>query len=324
MSLQTVDASSDRIAVAAASSINDQTAFSTLQWVYLTAFTSGRRMWSKGEGTKNLAMEFNNTPNGLFFDVARATTGALASTNNNQYSNNAWTCICSTYDESDGPRVFIGSLTTALAEASYVTRDVGAGATNTDSANDLLIFNRGNLNGAPAGRVGEFMYWNRRLTLGELRTHQWRPHASSGLVVWHNYNEGTGTQRDYSGAKNTGTVTGATALANHVPLPAMFGGDLQQSYVVSTNPSLTPTDVEFASEVTAGILSNASSPITPLDVDIGFEVENGVLSGFPGAPSLSPLDVEMGFSVSAPALLLPVSGGSRFILTRRRRRGRRR
>lgn len=229
MALQTTDASSDRIAVAAAASIDDQTAFSTLQWVYLTAFTSGRRMWSKGEGAKNLAMGFTQTPNSLFFNVVRATTEALADLVSNSYASDAWQCICSTYDESDGPRIFIGSRTAALAEASYVTRDIGSGATNTDSANALLVLNRGNLNGAPAGRVGEFLFWNRLLTLGELRTHQFRPHASSGLVVWHKYNEGTGTQRDYSGNKNTGTVTGATALTTHVPLVPSFGFDVKRA-----------------------------------------------------------------------------------------------
>lgn len=317
-------------------------------------------------------MGFTGTQ-GMFFQITRATTNALADCES-AYSNNAWQCVATTYDETDGPRIFVGSLTSALAEVSYATAPtVGSGATNADNTETLKIFNRTTLVGAPAGRAGNFMFWNRRLTLGELRTHQWRPHASSGLVVWHNYNEGTGTQRDYSGAKNTGTVTGATYLSSNVPLGVLFGGDTQNEPVVpSTIPSLSATDVEIVTEVEAPALSNASSPISPLDVEMAFEVENGQLSnpGSPGGvlspldveiafevepgvlsnasgqtisaqdveiiaeidsgvlsnssstPNLVPLDVELGFQAGGASISLPVSGGARFVLVRRRRRRR--
>lgn len=256
MALQTADGTSDRIAVAANATIDDLTAFTTLQWVYMTAFTSGRRFWSKGPAApngKDLAMDFINTPNSVFFQVARATTTALASSVANIYADNAWACIVTTYDEADGPRIFAGSLTAALAEVSYAAaRTIGAGATSADNTETLKIFNRQTLVGAPAGRVGEFLFWNRRLTLGELRTHQFRPHASSGLVVWHKYNEGTGTQRDYSGNKNTGTVTGATALANHVPLGVAFGGWEVQGFQAGANIGTAAVAVDGLAITAAG------------------------------------------------------------------------
>ena len=63
------------------------------------------------------------------------------------------------------------------------------------------------------------------LSLAEITQHWMRSqnHANSKVLMHVGYN-GTGTQADWSGHGNSGTVTGATVSA-HVPLGPQFGFD---------------------------------------------------------------------------------------------------
>jgi len=83
------------------------------------------------------------------------------------------------------------------------------------------------------------MYFDRALSLGEIRSLQFHPRVLSGCVLYSHYGfNGTGTQPDWSGKGNSGTVTGAT-VSNHVPLGSPFGFDDPLPYIV-TPSSVVP------------------------------------------------------------------------------------
>ena len=227
MSLVFGGAASDRVVVAADTTIDNLTAFSILMWVYVTTDTNGRRFFQKN--TIECALDFVNAED-VFFNVGRATTDATASSAGNQFTLNAWNCLGFTYDESNGTQIFRGTLSSLMNEVSYRgTPAVGSGATDANTS-DLYIANSGTT-AALQGRVARFMMFDARLTLAQLRRHQFIPEGGANCVVWHELGfNGTSTQQDHSGNGNTGTVTGATYVAHPRltwPFPefdAGFGG----------------------------------------------------------------------------------------------------
>lgn len=117
-----------------------------------------------------------------------------------------------------------GNLSNAFTEVgTYNAQLAGGGVPDTESTaiNPLIGGNGGGVDRAFPGAIAWFLFWNRQLSLGELRAQQHRPHMTAGCVgFWHLW--GTGTQPDLSGHLNNGTVTGATASA-HPPMGVPFG-----------------------------------------------------------------------------------------------------
>ncbi len=213
-----------------AANLDNWTALTVLTWIYPTEaaqFTIPRIFF---KGSKYLATSDIITGNQQFrLQINRATTNAAAQTVDGALETNKWLFLAGTYDESDGPRIFKGDLTTTVSEVSYDSRTVGAGATSSD-ATDALRW--GNRESSPSdthgfrGRIAAVAYINQRLTLGELKTAQFKIAAwvlSTGNTKdFHLFGfNGTGTQPDWSGSANNGTVTVAT-VADHVPLPQPF------------------------------------------------------------------------------------------------------
>lgn len=205
------------------------TAFTAIMWHFPTTQTGLRRLWSKinaGEtSTIDVQWRFGDA-NDIEFEVPRATASAVLITNTG-FATNTWHCHAFTYDESDGNRIFYGTLTTAMAEAGYASRSAGSGATNTHDDN-LRI---GNFAGGASstvsyqGRIAFFQFMEERLTLGQIQAlqHKSRVVANTKILMHLGFN-GTGTQPDWSGNGNSGSVNGAT-VGSHVPLGNPFGAD---------------------------------------------------------------------------------------------------
>ncbi len=244
MALDFTGDATDRVEIAAADSIDDLTAFSHWQWINLDASADNRRAWSKnGDAGSQLVL---NASEAIGVEIQRATTDAVIVTPTGQFSTGEWTCICFTYDETDGPRVFTGNLTTALTEVSYTTRTVGAGSTNADNAGPLNIGNRASGDAkSPDGRIAIHRLFNTRKTLAQLQAQQFRPYPTSDLVLYQilGFN-GVGTQPDYSGNGNSGTVTGATQ-ADHVPLGPPFGFDAPVVFAAAAAAAGAISDFRF-------------------------------------------------------------------------------
>jgi len=214
-------ATSNRVTVTVASGIGS-TAFTVMVWAKPTTQTANRRLWSlNGSGTQRAQATWQNADvNDFEFFIDRATTDAILGTNIS-FSNNKNYFFAFTYDESDGPRVFYRDLDTAnstVTEATYASRTVGTGATQT-VVDDVIIGNRhaASFNAAWQGTISTFVWHNARLTQAELNVWAERPQPLAGTTKlflelgW----AGTGTQPDLSGNGNNGTVTGAT-VSNHV------------------------------------------------------------------------------------------------------------
>lgn len=218
---------SDRVDCGNGASITDLTTFSILMWVRPTTQTGSRRFWCKGAGANERSASWRSADtNDVSFFVPRATTAGEARTAMD-YGTGSWLFFAFTYSEGNGPKVYSGTLTTAAVEATYVGGYpvVGSGATKIDNDFQLIIGNRTVASPVVAfqGDIATFMEWNRELTLGEIKQQQFRLMFTSGTVLFLELGwNGTGTQYDWSGNGNSGTVTGAT-VSNHVPISPPFG-----------------------------------------------------------------------------------------------------
>jgi hypothetical protein len=222
MALTVTGGSSNRINHGSASMFDNLATWTWLLWIKtgtLTTFkpifdkktTTGYRLFSPGTGGgARLAASSDNAGGQVFY----RTTTAL--------SDNTFHCVAVTFDNAGSAgekfNIYTGTLTAALAEASYDTTTDFTGAVSDNAAGDVLI---GNNTGLADGYPAAFSYaihWNRVLPLAELQSQQFHPRVSSGCLLFTAYGyNGTGTQPDWSGNGNAGTVTGAT-LSDHVPL----------------------------------------------------------------------------------------------------------
>jgi hypothetical protein len=149
---------------------------------------------------------------------------------------NTWNYVGFTFDIAGSAneviQIYKGNLTTVAAEISYAYRTDGSGTLNSDAAANFSIGNASGYGAAWPGTIAWFAHWNRVLTLAEVVEQQFNPHVTSGCVLFmHLGYNGTGTQPDWSGNGNNGTVTSAT-VSDHVPLGPMLRTRRRSGYVV--------------------------------------------------------------------------------------------
>lgn len=220
MALTLGGATSDRITVTAAASINNLAAFAVIAWVFPTTLTDLRMIYSKDNGTgSEVFFGLNGTGGNVQIQVGRATSNANAVSDDTPLSAaNTWHCIAASWDGSTAPKIYRGSLTVAMVERTYLAGNTaGSGAQKDDSARDALWGNDGTTL-AFQGRMAVAALFNRAPTLAELQSWQFDPRVLSGTVDLKHFGyNGTGTQLDFSGSANPGAVTGS-AVGDHVPL----------------------------------------------------------------------------------------------------------
>lgn len=180
-------------------------AFSWFQWVKLTGTLANSQGTDKGG--VDLFVYFNN---GISFEVPRATTNSFSQIFSTLFVLNEWQFWAGTYDESDGARLFKGTLGEQVSEVSYFSRTTGAGNTSVDSG-DLFINNRGS---APSLsmplEIEMFAWFDRRLSLTELIQQQFAPRPTAGCRFLSHFIHGTGIAIDWSGAGRTGMPSSVT------------------------------------------------------------------------------------------------------------------
>lgn len=187
---------------------------------------------NKGSNTVGCAITSNPVAN-MSIQYFRASTHLDASgafSNFTSWAVNKWVFIACTYDLSGAngdQRILIGDLTTAATEpSSYATQTVGSGSATDDSAENFFV---GHLNGLTIfhwrGRIARVVVVSSNLSNSQIVAHQWSGAMAHGAntELWCEYgHNGTGTQPDWSGNSNNGTV--ATAVqAVHVPLGPPLG-----------------------------------------------------------------------------------------------------
>lgn len=231
MSLDFSGGVSDLVNHGSDSSLDNVYVGTILMWLYPhTAFVDNERYLAKGGGRKFIGTK--GTAGNFEFEIGRAALSlAMYGDEVDVMSLNTWHVVAAVWDSggsNSDQKLYLGSLTETIAELSgYSRQRVGSGAEDDNAAYDLAIGNSeaGNLNFS--GRIAVAAMWNRQLSLGELRAQQFRPHVTNGCVLFVRCGwNGTGTQPDWSGKKNHGTLEGSPDVAPHVPLPKAFASPL--------------------------------------------------------------------------------------------------
>lgn len=216
-------AATDRIQCPTGTSTDTLSPLSIMMWVYPTAFTGGRRLWHKGSAANNTRRHLliNSTSGDLggFQDMAVGADSTF--TTSTVLVLNKWTCVISTFDESDGIRVFLGDLVSPPIEASYAARATTTGAPAGDSAEGFVICNA-NFGGFARAFEGYLAYCaivNYWMRLADIRNWYATGQLPPAVKVFYPdvLDNGFVTVLDRSGNLNHGTVTGAVPFATELP-----------------------------------------------------------------------------------------------------------
>lgn len=216
MSLVFGAATSDRIDVADAASLQTLTTFTILQWAYVTTLTSGRMTARKGTAVSNgWNIGLSGTTGNIRARVGCLTTVSDLITNTTPFATlGKWVCMAYTWAGTGvAAHLYFGDLVLPMVEATYGTNTNGSGAQQSDTGLAVAIGNSPGATVAWQGGIGLTALYNRVLTLTETESWRQRPTVAMGAVLFHDYDNpasATGAQFDLSRTKNTGTVTGAT------------------------------------------------------------------------------------------------------------------
>jgi hypothetical protein len=207
---------SDRLTIAASSSINNLTAWANIAWYRPTSFGGGGlRVWAKqlngGGGAQRHAGIISNSSGALAHEASRVTTNSTC-TSSTVLGLGRWQCVAFTYDETDGTRIFVGTESSPMQEVLYSARAAGSGATQLDDTKPLYFANRDTFTSAYIGQIEEQAHFGRRLSLDEMCAWQRQPYIGDARVYIHHgmSGVGVGTQIDLTGNGNHGTITGPT------------------------------------------------------------------------------------------------------------------
>ncbi|MGH7391434.1 MAG: LamG domain-containing protein [Candidatus Rokuibacteriota bacterium] len=194
-------------------------------WVYPVTVTVGSQLWDKSDAAFTTERRSSITDTGAFrVAFGRATAYAVAQSVVSTMTANAWQFVAFTWDGTAAPKLYRGTLATAIAELAYATSTAGAGAIHNDSAESMRIGRAEGFGQFNGGRIARVQVWNRVLTLNELLQQQFCPHLTSSDVLLCELGlNGVGTQFDRSGNGHHGTVSGSPTVADHVPLPFWRG-----------------------------------------------------------------------------------------------------
>lgn len=227
MALSFTDASSNVVSCGSAFAAA-QGAQSLCLWYYPTSLAAAVRfLASKHANIAGFQREWTIRPTtGQVNSSYRGTTNAQARSANsagNVLTANKWWFLAFTLSSSLVPRVYLGDLGAATYEVSYAIQTTGVALVD-DSSYDFRIGNAQDAAHAAPGRIARVAYFPAaELSLGQIQAVQCRGRLGVAAAGWWELGyAGTGTQPDWSGNGNAGTVTGAT-VADHVPLGSLFG-----------------------------------------------------------------------------------------------------
>ncbi len=228
--LSFTEATANSVKITANSTINNFGTGTVAFWIYFTTITPAaqRNILTKSTGGNRFVFLITNASSGTLsleygggtqLNTARAVLANLPN-----YGANKWLFIVLTKDFGNSlPHLYVGDRNNPPQEAlAYAAQQTGSG-THDDSASDLYV--GANFDGSSAfpGKIAFFGMWNKVMTLGEIRGQWFRSLATLGNVVFMQMGfSGLTTQVDWSGKRNSGTITGAS-LWPHVPLGNLFG-----------------------------------------------------------------------------------------------------
>lgn len=223
MSIDFSGATTGRVDCGSGSSVNSLAPLTVAAWVYPTSLATGRRIFAKSGGgvAVNLGMDVGTSSRlAMFVDYTGTDLTVISASG--LLVTNTWQFVAGV-DGGSGvaPKLFYGTRNAAVAEVgSYATQTTPSGTRGNDGGNVLYVGNQSTFNAAWPGWIFWIGIYNEAMSAGQLRRLPMHPRVTancrffmfSGLL-------GTGTQPDWSGQKNNGTLGGTTAAARNAPLP---------------------------------------------------------------------------------------------------------
>lgn len=215
------------------------TACSWCGWIYPTSLAVLQNIWSKkSDSDTTQAPSFFTNSNDELRLSWRGSTNMAYETSAANLTTNKWWFVGVTVDQGASAgakvKVYVGDLATIAASQSFATATDGA-TFRTNASTEFRIGSSVADDSPWKGRIANTLFWpGVVLTQAEIQLHQFllRPRvAGCKVAAVYGYN-GTGTQADWSGNANNGTVTGAT-VADHVPVTFRSGRVLYVPYAVA-------------------------------------------------------------------------------------------
>lgn len=217
-------ASSDRIDIANAASIQTISPWSAGGWFQLNTFANTLpRIFNKGS-TDEKRFLFNSSSGDLNAVQVRSGGAASSTTSTGFVTLGVPQFLVATYADGDVMRIYRGSVVSPPSEASYASQSNNGTTATSDAGSALTIMNRSTVTTANRAMVG--VGWTFQLVAAQLTPAQisewWqtgRP-PSPGLVVDLDLSaDGNLTVLDRSGFGNHGLVTGSVPAG--LPLPTL-------------------------------------------------------------------------------------------------------
>ena len=219
-------ATTNRVNYGSGSYLDNIATGTVLVWYKPDTMTSPKIIVSKHDDVST-GWNFNKFAATTIFRINIRTSGTTwtADSISTVMATSSWNFMGATWEASSNasnPIVYWGSL---LQIARNVTASsvTGTGTFDNDSALNMFVGNNtAATTGSASGSIAWVGIWRRRLSLGEIRDQQFHPHPTEGNVLFtHLGFNGVTSVPDWSGKRNTGTVTGATT-SPHVPIK-IFG-----------------------------------------------------------------------------------------------------
>lgn len=221
-------ATSDRVSVAAATSINDLSAWTAVAWINVDTLTASRSIISKHNGVSlGWFVRLSGTAGELQIVWNRATTNLAYTTNTTPLATpGRWIFLAATLNKSGSAGALVSVATgtpwSPCVAATFGTATDGAGSYNTDAAQALQWGNRAANNDAFTGRIASGQLYSGALTLAECELLRKEEMVRPDLCVgaWHLGADGLSVI-DASPYRNHGTVSGPKVTVGPWPRVAL-------------------------------------------------------------------------------------------------------
>lgn len=205
-----------------------------MMWVYFEALGTDDFMWNKDTevGERDRANTLFNDATAISASIDTNTGSDSVDTDGGFLRTNAWLFIAFAYSENgasnDRLRVYVGDSTTTATEATYGSQANGSGGREDNSAADTIIGNKTSDDQGMNGQIAFLAYWDRRLTIDQIREQQFSPHITTGTLImsFYGFQPAGDTQPDWSGTGNPGTPTNLTGSSNGPPINSPFDVNL--------------------------------------------------------------------------------------------------
>lgn len=210
--------------------IDNLSALTFLIWAKPTTLTTSREFGGKYRGVTNEGWHVTidaSVTSRLFAEMMRVTTPAASKSNSGVIVADTPICIAAVIDRAASPviKLYVGSLTAAMAEVSYAMQTDGSGSFVDESARSFFYGNRDITTPNQALQGDEYCgaLYSGALSLADCEKWRLRPvNITLGSTIAFNHilcAEGnTGTQVDRTGNGNDGTLTDVTAATTSLPL----------------------------------------------------------------------------------------------------------